>query len=159
MSNQQAVVVLDVGSWFFELQTLYRQYNPHNPMEFIFEDFIELTDTVMNVMHSPLGNDRQQFYLTAIHMFSNYIPYDSAVTVVERYIQQLNTQLEHTNASMLPTLNLKYRSWITSSYHLYIAYDNRDPISNQPEYTREGLLLAIEHGDFVNERLRREYGL
>lgn len=159
MTNQQAVVVLDVESWFVEMQTVYQSYNTTNPMEFTFEDFSELTSAITDVVQSPLGFDRANLHQYALHVFSGYMPADIAVKLVDKYIMQLNVQLEHTNSSMLPALNLRYRSWLTSGFHLYIAYDNRESISSPTEYTRAGLLAAIEHGDFINERTRRAYGL
>lgn len=158
MNKAPKIVILDVMPWYFELQLMYKERQPHNPLEFNFEDFSMLVSAISDVAFCPIGQDRPFMLQHAIHLFSEYCKTEVAVILVNRYIEQLESQLTHTGNALMPALNPGYRSWVTSNNHLYISYENASVIV-QPEYTRAELLASIENGDFVNERTRREYGL
>lgn len=158
MNKNPRLVILDISSWLCELQILHGEAHPDDPMGFTFDDFMMLVSAITDVAFCPIGDDRIYILNHAVHLFTEYVHHDSAMGIVNRYIDQLSSQLTHTGNALMPALNPGYRSWVTSDNHLYVSYENASIIV-QPEYTRSELLASIENGDFVNERTRREYGL
>lgn len=106
--------------------------------------------------------------VTNVHVSEGYIVENAAIYVgygeaysLVRYLKQvIIDQLIFLKLPVTPVAGYHYRHYITGSLEVHVHYQPSDPIMHiKQTHTRESILECIENGDYISERIKRDYGI
>lgn len=119
-----------------------------------FADFVE--DVVSAILPSMIING-----LSSANEKANiFVGYADSAKLVNDCLADINIQIRHLQLPIYPVAGFNYRFYITSDLNLNIHYEHSSTQTYIKEtHTRADILACIDNGDYISEKLRREYGI
>lgn len=119
-----------------------------------FADFIE--DIVSTLLPCNLVNG----FNSAIEKAFIFLGPNYAYDTVLRIQQDLAVQIRHLQLPVYPVGGFRYRFYITGDLNLHIHYEPESLQAHIKQlYTRDDILECIENGDYISDKLKRQYGI
>lgn len=124
-------------------------------IDFTFIEFSSLLDHVLPLVIPVDGGDRQ----FALQAFCCYLEVIDASALLTELTFRLQVMLSSLALPIYPQMGFRYRAYITHDGLLHIHYEHTDSVINLQTMNKDELLQCLERGDYVSERIRRNYGL
>ena len=123
--------------------------------DFTFGEFSSILDVVLPLVIPIDGGDRQY----ATQALACYIDIIDASKLLSELTFRLQVMLSALALPIYPEMGFQYRAYVTYSGLLNIHYEYTNPINNLQQMNKDELIKSLERGDYVSERIRRNYGL
>lgn len=124
-------------------------------LPFSVKDFNDFIVTLLGGLIPPYKWDVSATVLFLQMYFSNPAHY------LNKYTRLISSVLNHMSMPIVPAPGFKHRYFLRADLTLYIYYE-QIKVAGEVDFTietRESILLAIENGDYVDERIRRRFGI
>lgn len=126
-------------------------------LPFGIKDFNDFIVTLLGGLIPPYKWDISSTLLYLQMYFSNAVAND----YLNKYTRLISGFLNHMSMPIIPTFGFVHRYFLRSDLTLFIYYE-KIKVAGEVDFTietRESILLAIENGDYVDERTRRRFGI
>lgn len=125
--------------------------------EFTVQEFASFIEDIVSVI---LPSTHINGYASASEKASLYVGYLETPKLLQEVLSDLNIQIRYLNLPVYPAAGFIYRFYLTSDMNLNIHYEHSSHDKQiKLTHTRTDILACIENGDYVSEKLRREYGI
>ena len=117
-------------------------------------------DFMMEVVGSILPTQLVDYRSSAIYHASLLVGNEHAIDTVDMIGRELMVQMKHLQLPSYPVSGYEYRFHITGDLNLHLYYESTSPPMNLLQtHTRDDILACINNGDYISEKLRRNYGI
>lgn len=123
--------------------------------DFTFAEFSSLLDFVLPLVISIDGGDRQY----AVQAFACYLEVIDASALLSELIFRLQVMLSSLALPIYPQMGFRHRAYVTYDGILNIHYEHTNPVMNLQSLNKDELFECHDRGDYVSERIRKDYGL
>lgn len=123
--------------------------------DFTFGEFSSILDVVLPLV-IPIDDGDRQYATQALACYLNII---DASKLLSELTFRLQVMLSALALPIYPEMGFQYRAYVTYSGLLNIHYEYTNPINNLQQMNKDELIKSLERGDYVSERIRRNYGL
>lgn len=122
---------------------------------FTISAFGEFAETVIN---SILMVGEIDCRTSAIWLATIYVGHENSDRFFEEIFNDIRIQLNHFNVPLYPVSGFTHRAQMTGDLVMHLHYEQ---VATPPHqyYTRDDLLLCIENGDYISDKLRQQYGV
>lgn len=121
------------------------------------KDFSDFILTLLGGLIPPYKWDISSTLLYLQMYFSNA----EANEILSKYSSIISKYLMHMSMPLMPSFGYVHRYYLRSDLVLFVYYE-KIKVAGQVDFnieTRESILLAIENGDYIDERTRRRFGI
>ena len=124
--------------------------------DFTFGEFSSILDIVLPLVIPVDGGGDRQYATQALACYLDVI---DASKLLSELTFRLQVMLSALALPIYPEMGFQYRAYVTYSGLLNIHYEYTNPINNLQQMNKDELIRSLERGDYVSERIRRNYGL
>lgn len=117
-----------------------------------FGDFIE------TVINSILMVGEIDCRTSAIWLAEIYVGYENSNDFFEEIFNDIRFQLNYFNVPLYPVPGYTHRAQMTGDLTMHFHYERVETLPQQHR-TRDDMLLCIENGDYISDKLRQQYGI
>lgn len=122
---------------------------------FTITAFGEFAETIINAI---LMDGEVDCRASGIWLATLYVGYERSVDFFNEIFQDIRTQLSYFNVPLypVPAYTNRFHMDGTLTVHLF-----HEPNATQPTpfHTRDDILLCIHNGDYISDKLKRDYGI